>query len=156
MPNIKTFTLFYTGTVVGCNFNTFQIHYQESLTYLHSLSCLNLCVNLTLLPIPRSRLTFKLAFILLLAGDVNLNPGPVVRHNIRLATTNIRSIREKNTSVRELLISKAIYILTVTEIWLRPHDTAACIDDISPPGYIFHHRPRPVGRGGGVGLLISM
>ena len=43
----------------------------------------------------------------------------------------------------------------MTETWLRPHDTDACIADISPPGYTFHHRPRPVGRGGGVGFLIS-
>jgi len=41
-------------------------------------------------------------------------------------------------------------------LWLRPHDTAACIADIPRPGYAFHHRPRPVGRsGGGVGFLIS-
>ena len=25
--------------------------------------------------------------------------------------------------------------------------------DISPPGYTFHRRPRPIGRGGGVGFL---
>ena len=43
----------------------------------------------------------------------------------------------------------------MTETWLRPHDTDTCIADISPPGYTFHHRPRPVGRGGGVGFLIS-
>ena len=71
---------------------------QESLTYLHCLPCLNLCFNRKLLPIPRSTPTFKLALILLLAGDVSLNPGPVVRHNIRLATTNICSIREKTAS----------------------------------------------------------
>ena len=62
---------------------------QESLTYLHSLPCLNLCFNQKLLPIPRSRPTFKLALILLLAGDVSLNRGPVIRHHIRLATTNM-------------------------------------------------------------------
>ena len=118
---------------------------QESLTYLHSLPCLNLCFNRKLLPIPCSRPTFKLALILLLAGDVSLNPGPVVRHNIRLATTNIRSIREKTASITDLIISKTIDILAVTETWLRPHDTDACIADISPPGYTFHHRPRPVG-----------
>ena len=43
----------------------------------------------------------------------------------------------------------------ITETWLRPHDTAACTADISPPGYTFHHRPRSVGRGGGVGFLLS-
>ena len=125
---------------------------QESLTYLHSLPCLNLCFNRKLLPIPRSTPT---ALILLLAGDVSLNPGPVVRHNIRLTTTNIRSIREKTASLTDLIISKTIDILAVTETWLRPHDTASCIADISPPGYVFHHKPRPVGRGGGVGFLVS-
>ena len=79
----------------------------------------------------------------------------MIRHNIRLATTNIRSIREKNTSLADLIISKTIDILAVTETWPRPHDTAACIADISPPGYSFRHWPRPVGRGGGVGFLIS-
>ena len=29
------------------------------------------------------------------------------------------------------------------------------LNDISPPGYTFHHRPPPVGRGGGVGFLFS-
>ena len=49
---------------------------------------------------------------------------------------------------------KKIYILAITETWLRPHDTAACIADISPSGYTFHHRPRSVGRGRGVGFLL--
>ena len=58
-------------------------------------------------------------------------------------------------SLTDRIISKTMDILAVTKIWLSPHDTAACIADISPPGYTFHHRPRPVGRGGGVGFLIS-
>ena len=62
--------------------------------------------------------------------------------------------REK-ASLTDLIISKTIDILAVTETWLRPHDTAARIADISPPGCTFHHRPRPVGRGSGVGFLIS-
>ena len=128
---------------------------QESLTYLHSLPCLNLCVYRKLLPIPCSTPTFKLALILLLAGNVSLNPATVVMHNIRFATTNIRSIREKTASLTDLIISETIDILAVIETWLRPHDTASCIADISPPCYVFHHKPRPVGRGGGVSFLVS-
>ena len=111
--------------------------------------------NRKLLPIPHSRPIFKLVLILLLAGDVSLNPGPAVRGNIRLATTNICFIQEKTTSLSHLLISKTIDILAITETWLRPHNTAAYIADISPPDYAFHHRPCPVGRGDGVGFLIS-
>ncbi len=128
---------------------------QNSLSHLHSLPCLNLCFNRKLLPIPRSKPTFKLAIILLLAGDVSLNPGPAIRRNIRVATTNVRSIRDKTASLTDLLTSKTIYILAVTETWLRPHDTAACIADISPSSFTFHHRPCSVGRGGGVGFLVS-
>ena len=79
----------------------------------------------------------------------------MIRHNIRLSTTHIRSIREKNASLIDVIISKTIDIFAVTETWLRPHDTAACIVDISTPGYTFHHKPRLVGLGGGVGFLIS-
>ena len=32
---------------------------------------------------------------------------------------------------------------------------AAYIVDVSPSGYTFYHRPRLIGRGGGVGFLIS-
>ena len=62
---------------------------------------------------------------------------------------------KKTASLTDLIISKTINILAVTETWLRPHETEACIVDISPPGYTFHHRPRPVGRRSGVGFLIS-
>ena len=72
-----------------------------------------------------------------------------------MATTNVRSIRDKTASLSDLLISKTIYILAVTETWLRPHYTVACIADISPSGYTFHHRPRSVRRGGGVGFFAS-
>ena len=133
--------------------NHTKIHH--SISILHSLPCLHVCYNRKLLPIPRSTPTLKLAIILLLAGDVSLNPGPSVRRNIRVATTNIRSVRDKTASLCDLLISKKINILAVTETWLRPHDTHACIADVSPSGYTFHHRPRLVGRGGGVGFFIS-
>ena len=88
---------------------------QESLTYLHNLRCFSLFFNRKLVPIPRSSPTFKLAFTLLLSGDISLNPGHVIRHNILLVTTNIHSIREKTASLTDLIISKTIYILAVTK-----------------------------------------
>ena len=121
----------------------------------HKSQYINLCFSRKLLPILRSTPTFKLAIILLLAGDVSLNPGPAVRRNIRLATTNVRSIRDKTVSRCDLLISKTVDILAVTDTWLKPHYTVACIADISPSGYTFHRRPRSGRRGGGVGFLVS-
>ena len=124
---------------------------QESLTYLHSLPCLNLYFNRKLLPIPRSTPTFKLALILLLAGDVSLNLGLWSGPTFAPPLTFVPFVRK----LPDIIISKTIDILAVTETWLRLHDTASCIADISPPGYVFHHKPRPVGRGGGVGFLVS-
>ena len=40
------------------------------------LPLLNVCFNRKLLPLPPFRPSFKLAILLLLAGDVTLNPGP--------------------------------------------------------------------------------
>ena len=68
---------------VGCHINISS----NSLSFLQSLPCLNICFNRKLLPILRSTPTFKLAIILLLAGDVSLNPGPAVKRNVRLILT---------------------------------------------------------------------
>ena len=40
-------------------------------------------------------------------------------------------------------------------MYVRTHDTAACIADIFPSGYSFRHRPHSVGRSVGIGLLLS-
>ena len=53
-----------------------------------------------------------------------------------------------------LISSKQIDILAMTETWLSSCDTAACLDDISPPDFSLFHCPRPSGRGGGVAFLV--
>ena len=114
-----------------------QMRIHHSLSFLHGFLCLNLCFNRKLFPIPFSRPTFKLAIVHLLAGDVTINCGPAINHNTRFAATNVRSVRSKTASVSDLLFSKKIDILAINETWIRPRDTAACIADISPSGYMF-------------------
>ena len=59
------------------------------------LPLLNVCFNLKLLP--PSRPSFKLA-ILLLVGDVSLNPGACGSNDrIKIATMNRRSIKPKTS-----------------------------------------------------------
>ena len=56
----------------------------------------NVCFNRKLLPLPPSRPSFKLAILLLLVGDVSLNPGPFgSNERIKIATMNVRSIKPK-------------------------------------------------------------
>ena len=113
-----------------------------------TLSCLGLCTQNTLYKKCGHNPS------LLLSGDVSLNPGPNRSCNMRFATTNLRSVRQKSAALSDLISSKQIDILAMTETWLSSCDTAACLDDISPPGFSLFHRPRPSGMGGGVAFLV--
>ena len=102
---------------------------------------------------------FKLAILLLLTGDVSLNPGPSCSNDrLKIATMNVRSIKPKTAPFSEYVTSKNLGIVTVTETWLKHDETKSTIADISPPGY-FHeplaHQRAGGGRGGGVGILVS-
>ena len=121
------------------------------------LPLLNVCFNRKLLPLPPSRPSFKLAILLLLAGDVSLNPGPSGQNErIKIATMNVRSIKPKTAPFSEYVTSKNLDIVAVIETWLKHDETKSTIADISPPGYSFFHGPRADQRaGGGVGKLVS-
>lgn len=126
----------------------------DSLSCLHSLPCFILCFIWKLLPMPRPTQTFKLAIILLLAADESLNHGPAVRRNIRLANTNIWSVRHKSAWHSDLIISKKIDVLAVTETRVRTswHSRMHCWHF----SFTFHHWTRSIGRGGGVGFLLFL
>ncbi len=147
-----------------------SVRIDVSIPTLNRLPCLTVCMSRRLLPIPRTRpANFQVTLLLLLSGDVNLNPGPVIHgsaptetHNIRVATTNVQSIREKSAAVSDLVTSKQLDVLAITETWLTPDETDSSIADITPTGYNFFHRPRQERTssgawrtGGGAGLLIS-
>ena len=122
-----------------------------------SVPTLNICYNRKSLPIPKSKPSLKLAILLLLAGDVSLNPGPSTcsTGRVRLVTLNARSMKNKAASLADMVSSKKINILAITETWLKPSDTLSCLSDLTPPGFSLLHKPRTHGRGGGVGFLIS-
>ena len=82
------------------------------------------------------------------------NPGPNGSCNMRFATTNLRSVRQKFAALSDLISSTQINILAMTDTWLSFCDTAACLDDISPPGLSLFHCPRLSCRGGGVAFLM--
>ena len=99
-----------------------------------------------------SRPSFKLAILLLLAGDVSLNPGPS-GPNERI---KIAKIKPKTAPFSEYVTSTNLDIVAVRETWLKHDETKSTIADISPPGYSFCHEPRAGQRaGGGVGILVS-
>ena len=80
--------------------------------------------------------------LLLLAGDVSLNPG--------------RSGSNESAPFSEYVTSKKLDIVAMTETWLKHDETKSTIPHISPPGYSFFHEPRADQRTGrGVCILVS-
>ena len=107
-----------------------------------------LSFNKYLLPLPacRSSPSFKLLLLLLLAGDVNVNPGPTI------GLVNARSVRNKVPAIEELISSNKLLCLGLTETWLMASETSFFLSDLTPDGFDFLHKPRS-GRGGGVGFI---
>ena len=77
--------------------------------------------NRKMRPPPRVRLNLDMSLLLLLAGDVSLNPGPGVR-NLHLDTVNAHSMPDKAPVLSDLITSKNINILGITETWLTSRE----------------------------------
>ena len=73
-----------------------------SIAYLHSNI---LCTQNTLYKKCGHNPSLKLSLLLLLSGDVSLNPGPNRSCNMRFATTNLRSVRQKNAVLSDLVLT---------------------------------------------------
>ena len=95
------------------------------------------------------------SIILILSGDISLNPGPSVR-NIKACLLNARSLRNKTSAFSDFVWSNDLDMVGVTETWLRPSDTQGLIDEITPAGFQLHHVPRRNKKGGGVAVLSGM
>ena len=95
----------------------------------------------------------SLSFLLLLAGDIALNPGPSSNSSVRLAFTNIRSINSRSSALSHYITSNNIQIMALSETWLTNKDTNALIASSLPSGYQFYHVPRLNRTGGGVAFL---
>ena len=91
-----------------------------------------------------------LVTLLLLCGDILLNPGP-----ISFGAVNCRSVRNKGLCINDTVSEHSVYILAVTETHIRREDTDSLIHSITPTGFKFCHKPCIYGWGGGVGCFIN-
>ena len=103
--------------LVCCYNNTIAISRALSPS-LESVPSLFLCGNTKMRLPPRGHLDFD--FYLL----ESLNPGPGVR-GLRLRTVNAHSMRDKAPALSDLVASKAIDLLGVTETWLTTKESSA-------------------------------
>ena len=105
------------------------------------------CLHFTIrssISIPPALSPSRLFILLLLAGDINPNPGPPKCLNITYA--NIRSINNKYPAIAKFIFDNDTDLFAMSETWIRPDITSANLSEITPPGY---------SRGGGLGFFVK-
>jgi hypothetical protein len=93
--------------------------------------------------------------ILLLAGDIELNPGP---SPFSICTLNIRSLLHPlhKAAIFDLSTTAQPDIFALSETWLQPTCTPSALSDATPSGYSLHSQPRSSSHpciGGGLAFL---
>ena len=89
-------------------------------------------------------ITCGLMLLILMCGDVAMNPGPVM-----LGSVNARSIRNKGNLLADTIASHAFDLLCLTATHIRTTDSDIFLRSLTPDGFSLIHRPRSSGIGGG-------
>ena len=92
------------------------------------------------------------SIILILSGDISLNPGLSVR-NFKACLLNAWSLRNITWAFNDFVSSNDLDMVGVTETWLRLSDTQGLIDEITPAGFRLHHVPH-MNKKGGVAVFV--
>ena len=114
------------------------------------------CLHFTIrssISIPPALSPSRLFILLLLAGDINPNPGPPKCLNITYA--NIRSINNKYPAIAKFISDNDTDLFAMSETWIRPDITSANLSEITPPGYSLYQQPRAACHGGGLGFFVK-
>src|SRR3989441_3504102 len=101
--------------------------------------------------------------LLLLAGDVEMNPGPTSSTftALNLSHLNIRSASsitpnlDKPALLHKFLIDHSIDVLTLSETWLSVDTLPSTLQSLTRQGYSIFHSPRTFGHGGGLAQFID-
>ena len=123
----------------------------SSPTFTLKLPCLYMCTNRRLRFLPISKLNFCTATLILLAGDGSLNPGPSGSDFIRMATLNVRFLTSKCASFSDLVLSKKLDVVAITETWLSPKESSPGLADLR---FKLIHQPRQGKTSGGVAIMV--
>ena len=152
-----------------CPFATFhRLHFASSdripVPYPSVSQCLDrlpialvLRPKFSLLALPTQLKFSLLPFLLLLAGDIEINPGPAPLIFAHLNTCSIASINNKHDKpalIQEFITDNSIEIMSVNETFLSDNELQSTINTFTPPNFSFIHKPRSGNeRGGGVGFI---
>lgn len=106
------------------------------------------------------RSSLLIHLLLLLAGDIKLNPGPFSNStSLSFACLNIRSAASisdalnKPCTLQEFITDHELEILSLTETWLAPDSPTNILNSLTPDNYSIIHNPRLHGKGGGIAVI---
>ena len=93
---------------------------------------------------------FRQLTLVLLSGDVALNPGPM-----KFGFANCRSIRNKGPTLCEEVKTGNFDAFGLTETHIKALDTPSFLNELTPEDFCLVHTNRENKRGGGVGFFIK-
>ena len=102
---------------------------------------------------------FLFTLLLILAGDINLNPGPAPVQSLNFSHLNIRSASSitpdinKPAVLQDFILSHNIDFLALSETWLSSDSPPSILNSLSPANFSLLHTPRSHGMGGGVAFI---
>jgi len=104
---------------------------------------------------------FLFSLLLLLSGDISLNPGPSANNSFLGSHLNVRSVSSitenlnKPAVLQEFITDNNIQLLSLCETWLKPDSPPPILNGFTPPNYTLIHSARSSGGGGGLAFLFS-
>jgi exonuclease III len=142
-----------------------SITHHTACSQFESLNTLPLSFLISRPPVPfRHTTNIFMSTLLLLSGDIQSNPGPVLAtSSLNMCTLNIRSLTNPlhYTALADIAETHNIHVFALTETWLNPNNTSSEIFDALPHGFTIISNPRPVHSsctssvvGGGTAFLI--
>src|SRR5579872_2706208 len=167
-PNLHSYQISYVSLNSSSSDHiSYQpIPHSSVCQYLDSVPLLFFCkshyASLSLCSNRHTNILYSL--LLLLVGDVSLNPGPRATsprpsNNMNIFCQNIRSVTVINDTVNKPeLLQQHIQdnnmdFLFLTETWLSPDCPPSIPNSLTPTGYSFLQVPRLSGRGGGLAVI---
>ena len=157
--------LFVIHRLPSINYSYQSAYVMEPVTATSQFAHLN---SIPLSPFFTTRLRFfrpkntTFLLLILLSGDVELNPGPTCS-TLNVCTLNILSLTNPthHTALFSIAESHHIDLFALTETWITPHTTSAELLDSIPKGFSLLSFPRPASSsakskviGGGTAFLI--
>ena len=101
-----------------------------------------------------------LFYLILLCGDVEINPGPTSATFLKCAHLNVRSASTINNNINkptlicELISDYNLDILTLSETWFTDNTLPSILNSLIPNGFSILQTPRPIQKsGGGVAVI---